>query len=84
MVTFLQHLTKQLDKEAAGWQENTTFLLDNATWHNSEEIKEQFAKMRLNITYSAPYCYSSAPVEMVFAALKFGDLNPDRLPTGKK
>ena len=40
--------------------------------------------MGLPIIYSGPYCYSSAPIERVFAALKLGDLNPERLPTGKK
>ena len=34
--------------------------------------------------YSAPYSYATAPIESVFAALKLGDLNPERLPTGKK
>ena len=34
--------------------------------------------------YTAPYSYSAAAVEMVFAALKLGDLNPLKLPTGKK
>ena len=40
--------------------------------------------MELPICYSAPYCYSTAPIELLFAALKFGELNPERLPTGKK
>ena len=40
--------------------------------------------MDLPIIFSAPYSYSSAAVESVFAALKLGDLNPERLPTGKK
>ena len=30
------------------------------------------------------YGQSTAPAELVFAALKLGDLNPERLPTGKK
>ena len=47
-------------------------------------IKERLAKMNLPIIYTAPYCYSGAPVELVFAALKLGDLNPQQLPTGKK
>ena len=42
------------------------------------------AKMELPIIYSGPYSYSTAPIESVFAALKLGDLNPDRLPTGKR
>ena len=40
--------------------------------------------MNVPVLFSGPYSYSSAPVEMVFAALKLGDLNPERLPTGKK
>ena len=47
-------------------------------------MKDRLSKLGLNIMYSGPYSYSAAPVELAFAALKFGDLNPDRLPTGKK
>ena len=47
-------------------------------------MKDRLSKMKLPIIYSAPYSYTTAPVEKAFAALKFGDLNPERLPTGKK
>ena len=47
-------------------------------------MKERLAKMELPIIFSGPYSYSAAPIEMVFSALKLGDLNPERLPTGKK
>lgn len=40
--------------------------------------------MQLKTMYSGPYSYSAAPAELVFAALKLGELNPERLPTGKK
>ena len=40
--------------------------------------------MGLPIIYSGPYCYAAAPIELMFAALKLGELNPERLPTGKK
>ena len=63
---------------------STIILLDNAAWHSSDTMKKRLAKMRMPIIYSGPYSYSTAPAESVFAALKFGDLNPDRLPTGKK
>ena len=59
-------------------------LLDNAAWHTSAVMMKRFAKLNVPIIYSGPYSYSAAPVELVFAALKLGDLNPDRLPTGKK
>ena len=40
--------------------------------------------MELPLIYSGPYSYSSAPIESVLAALKLGELNPQRLPTGKR
>ena len=33
MTTFLRYLTRQLDHESPGWQQNSTILLDNAAWH---------------------------------------------------
>ena len=83
MTTFLRHLARRLDNETPGWQENSTILLDNASWHTNGAMKARLAKMQLPIIYSGPYSDSSAPVELVFAALKLGDLNPSRLPTGK-
>ena len=83
MTAFLQYLVRELDRESPGWQHDTTILLDNATWHNSEEMRARLAKMTLPISYSAPYSYATAPVELLFAALKLGDLNPQRDPTGK-
>ena len=47
-------------------------------------MKQRLAKMRLPIIYSGPYAYTTAPAESCFAAIKLGDLNPNRLPTGKK
>ena len=47
-------------------------------------MKKRLARLALPIIYSGPYSYSSAPVELLFAALKLGELNPEHLPTGKK
>ena len=84
MITFLRYLARQLDRETPGWQEDTTILLDNASWHCNAVMRARLARLELPIIYSGPYCYSSAPCEQVFAALKLGDLNPQRLPTGKR
>ena len=84
MTLFLRHLARQLDRETPGWEQSSHILLDNAAWHASELMKQRLAKMRLPIIYSGPYSYTTAPCESVFAAIKFGDLNPERLPTGKK
>ena len=84
MTTFLRYLVRQLDREDPGWEQATQILLDNAKWHSNDVMKSRLSRMNLPIIYSAPYSYSTAPVESAFAALKLGDLNPDRLPTGKK
>ena len=84
MTLFLRYLIRQLDLESPGWQEDSVILLDNAAWHTSKLMKKRLAKLNVPIIYSGPYSYSAAPVELVFAALKLGDLNPDRHPTGKK
>ena len=84
MTLFLRNMIRQLDREDPQWQDTTIILLDNAAWHSSEVMKRRLATMNLPIMYSGPYSYSTAPAESVFAALKFGELNPDRLPTGKK
>ena len=84
MTLFLRYLARQLDVETPGWEEDSYILLDNAAWHSSVEMKERLARMKLPVIYSGPYSYTTAPCEAAFAAIKLGDLNPDRLPTGKK
>ena len=41
-------------------------------------------KLELDVIWSAPYSYSTAPIELVFSQLKLGDLNKENQPTGKK
>ena len=45
MTTFLRYLTRQLDLETPGWQENSTILLDNASWHSNVIMKERLARI---------------------------------------
>ena len=40
--------------------------------------------MGFKVIISAPYSYSTAPIELAFAYLKQGDLNPRSLKTGKR
>ena len=58
--------------ESPGWQENTIILLDNATYHNSADARAFFKQMELPIMYTAPYSYSAAPIELLWASLKLG------------
>ena len=55
MTTFLRYLSRQLDRETPGWQQNSTILLDNAAWHQQARIKRRLAKMELPIMYTSPY-----------------------------
>jgi len=84
MLIFLIHLVKQLDQEQPSWKENTILLLDGARYHTGAAVREYLRKLEVQVMWSAPYSYSTAPIEMVFGALKFGELNPGREPTGKK
>ena len=81
---FLIHLVQQLDTERPSWRDDTVLLLDGARYHTGSKVREYMRKLELEVIWSAPYSYSTAPIETVFATLKFGELNPDKQPTGKK
>ena len=81
---FFRQLAAHLDVETPGWQEDTVFLIDNAAYHTSAEMKDFFKKMEMTVMYTAPYSYSSSPIELLWAQLKLGDLNPDMRSTGKR
>ena len=84
MTTFLRYLKRQLDWETPGWEDSTTILLDNASWHTNPLMKQRLARMQLPVCYTGPYGYSASPIELVFGALKLAELNPDGQPTGKR
>ena len=84
MLIFLVHLVQQLDAERPSWREDTVLLLDGPRYHTGSKVREYMRKLELEVIWSGPYSYSTAPIETVFATLKFGELNPDRQPTGKK
>ena len=59
-------------------------LLDGAKYHTGIEIRDYMWKLEISVMWSAPYSYDTAPIELVFAHLKFGELNEEEFPTGKK
>ena len=81
---FMRHLQRYLDSERPDWRDNTIFLLDGAKYHTSDEMKLYFRKMELRVIFTGPYSFTSAPIELMFSALKKGEINPDKRPTGKK
>ena len=84
MLVFLRHLKQRLDQEDVDWASKTIILLDGARYHTSELMREYLRKLQLQVVFSAPYSYQSAPIELLFSQLKLGELNPEREPTGKK
>ena len=84
MATFLHQLVQVLDQETPGWQENTWIQMDNAPYHTSDETRAAMKALGLNICFSGPYAYDGSPVELLFAHLKLGKLNPEQEPTGKR
>ena len=84
MLVYLQYLVEQLDLERPSWKEETVLLLDGAKYHTGSRVREYLRKLELTVIWSGPYSYSTAPIEIVFSVLKFGELNPDKKPTGKK
>ena len=59
-------------------------LFSNASYHTCDETLKHLAFLGMEVIFSGPYSYSTAPCELLFAALKSGDLNPARQKTGKK
>ena len=84
MLVFLVHLVELLDSERPSWRQDTVLLLDGARYHTGSKVREYMRKLELEVIWSAPYSYSTAPIETVFATLKFGDINPEKKPTGKR
>ena len=78
MLTFFEHLIQILDREEPGWQEDSVILLDNATWNKGEQIIRALEHQGVKVMFSSPYSYSTAPIELLYAALKLGNLNPER------
>ena len=84
MAAFLKQLARTLDVEEPGWRENTVLLFDNATYHASNETMSVIRRLGLQVLFTGPYGYDASPMELLFSQLKQGELNPERLPTGKR
>jgi len=73
-----------LDKENANWRENTIVMLDNASYHATNNTLKVFEALGIQVLFTGPHSYDAAPCELFFAAFKRADINPRRIPTGKR
>ena len=81
---FISWLAKKLGRKDPDWRDNTLLLIDGARYQTSRESIGYMRRLGIRVAVSAPYSYAGAPVELAFAHLKAGDLNPTSLPTGKR
>jgi len=98
MEIFLQKLVKRLDTIDKEWRKTTVLLADNASYHKSSATMRVLEDHQVPVCFTGPHSYSAgkylnsnihlsyfiAPVELLFAALKNGNLNPRNVPTSKK
>ena len=47
IVVFMKQLIAELDRERPGWQDDTVFLFDNATYHASADTMSVFNRLGL-------------------------------------
>ena len=81
---FLKKLFDTLSAEDRTWKNNTVIVVDGASYHASEPVRDFICKARVTFVLSAPYSYETAPIELFFHLLKRTNLNPNRKSTGKK
>ena len=84
LLLFVTWLVQTLDAETPGWRRNTIMLLDGARYHTSQATRDLFSRLDVDVCFTGPYCYDSSPVELLFAALKRGNLNPGGAATGTR
>ena len=74
----------KLDSEDINWRSNTVILLDGAPYHTSESTLELMEGLRIPTLFTGPHSYDAVPAELLFAAFKADDINPSKVPQGKR
>ena len=47
-------------------------------------MREYLRKLGVEVVLSGPYSYAAASIVCLFSGLKRGELNPERMPTGRR
>ena len=84
MKLYLSYLAEQIEKDRPNFRDDTVLLLDGAKYHTNFEIQGHLKALNFPVIYTGPYSYDACPCELLFARIKSADLNPTKLPTGKK
>ena len=81
---FVQHLVEQLDQDDCHWRKHSVLMLDNASYHSSNETLQWLSSKKIPVIFTGSYSFEAAPCELLFSQLKKVDLNPNLLNLGKK
>ena len=84
MGLYIKELVKLLDKEDPLWRGYTVILHDGAKYCQSKSVLDVLKQLRVPFMLSSPHSYNISPIEMLFGAIKTGNLNPSDLPVGKR
>jgi hypothetical protein len=84
MELYFRALAAKLDQERPNWRRDTVIIVDGAKYHQSVDFLQVAAELRLPYMVLGPHSYDAAPCELVFAHFKRADVNPRKVPTGKK
>ena len=80
---FIKHFVAHMDKNSPRWRQESIITMDNALYHVSSDSLQFYRDLDLPIILNPPHGYNVSPVELVFAAYKATQLNPENMKTGK-
>lgn len=81
---FIRDLIRQFNEESRNWRKTTILQWDGAAYHQGKSIMNTLKELDIPIMISAPHSYEMSPCELMFAAIKSGDINPRNFKLGKK
>jgi len=84
MQVFFSRLATVLTQERPDWREDTYWLLDNASYHKSKEVRECLKNLGVKVILSGQYAYAASVCELFFAYYKQTDQNPTWKKTSKR
>ena len=84
MLMFFSRLANVLSQEDKDWRDDTYWLLDNAAYHKSADVRECLLRLGVKTVLSGQYAYNAAVCENFFGYYKREDQNPNRERASKK
>jgi transposase len=77
----LNSLVQGLDKEDPDWRYSSILLLDGASYHKSTSTIMSLKLLKIPTMFTSPHSPMICPIELLFAQIKRGDLNPNDNPS---